>query len=63
MEHAGRMILHPNETPLGLGSMEDEWIWVLGFGGRNERRERERELGLELALVRGESGWERESEV
>jgi len=25
--------------------------------------ERERELGLEPALVRGESGWERESEV
>jgi len=41
MEHAGRMILHPNGTPLGLGSMEDERIWVLGFGGRNERRGRE----------------------
>ena len=61
MEHAGRKILHPNGTPLGLGSMEDERIWVLGFGERNERRGRE--LGLEPALVRGESGWERESEV
>ena len=32
-----KMIPHPIEAPLGLGSMEDGWIWVLGFGVRNER--------------------------
>ena len=28
------MIPHPIEAPLGLGSREDGWIWVLGFGVR-----------------------------
>ena len=56
MEHAGRMILHPNEASLGLGSMEDGWIWVLGFGVRNERgRAREGEL-RELGRVSGSLG-------
>ena len=40
--------------------MEDEWIWVLGFGGR-KREERERELELVPALVRRRAvGRERE---
>ena len=39
MEHAGRMILHPNEAPLGLGSMEEDWIRVLGFEVRAEEEE------------------------
>ena len=55
-EHAEKMIPHPIEAPLGLGSMEDGWIWVLGFGVRNERgRAREGELG-ELGRVNGSLG-------
>ena len=42
------MIPHPIEAPLGLGSMEDGWIWVLGFGGENERGE----LGHEPSWAR-----------
>ena len=55
-EHAEKMIPHPIEAPLGLGSMEDGWIWVLGFGVRNERgRAREGEL-RELGRVSGSLG-------
>ena len=36
-EHAEKMIPHPIEAPLVLGSMKDGWFWVLEFGVRNER--------------------------
>ena len=60
-KHAEKMIPHPIEAPLGLGSREDGWIWVLGFGVRNERGRAW--ARAEHGEGEGEGGEKRESDL